>query len=148
MRVVCRHGHFAFYPRDENDIARFAQYFKFPLVQDGDFYTFELLAGAPRYSLKLAPWLGLPAVKTYEGRGPWDVMRENGFVYDITSSLLVLKTSVLTLANLSQSTNYYLTPSALLQPGARVAGNIQILSYDGEFIGKYFQLKIRSFSYE
>lgn len=148
MRVLCRHGHFAFYPSKTSDIARFSNYFDEELVRDGDFYTFPLLKQAPRYSIAGKPYLTLPALKTYEGRAPWDVLRENGFVYHILSGLLVPKASITILINPPLAGFYFLAQSPLIQPGSRNTLGQQILSYDGEFFQDTVQLKVREFSYE
>jgi hypothetical protein len=61
MRVLCRYGHFAFYPKDEKEISLFNQLFDQVLLRQDDFYTFEFLKDAPEYSLLGKPYLGLPA---------------------------------------------------------------------------------------
>lgn len=148
MKVLCRHGHFAFFPRDESDISRFANYYNLTLVSENDYYTFPTLKGAPRYSLRLLPWVGLPATVTYEGQNPWDVMRENRFVFSLAFRTVVPVTSVITLIELPRSANYFLASTALIQPGSRLKTGQQILSYDGEYLPDSFKLKIRSFGFE
>lgn len=148
MRVLCRHGHFAFYPKEAKDVYRYASYFDQELERDGDFYTFAPLAGLERYSLAAKFFGNLPAITTYEGRGPWDVMRENGFVYDLKTKLIVPKLAILSASQPIKGDGYYLSDSPLLQPGSRNQIGQQILSYDAEFVQGSFQLKIVGFEYE
>ncbi len=148
MRVLCRHGHFAFYPRRAGDIYQFAQAFDVELEREEDYYTFSGLIGAPKYSLTLKPYLNLlPATTTFEGN-PWDVMRENGFVYNVALGLIVPKLTVLGLVELTQKSTFYVANVPLLQPGARTMLGRQILSYSGEFSDDKFYLRILEFGYE
>lgn len=148
MRVLCRHGHFAFYPRKSSDLNRFAQSFGVDLVREEDYYTFKGLAGAPDYSLALKPYMNLlPAIKTYAGK-PWEVMRENGFVFNVALGLVVPKLSIIGLADINQVGFYFVTNVPLLQPGVRTILGRQILSYSGEFYEDKFYLRILEYTYE
>lgn len=146
MRVLCRHGHFAFYPRTPSDINRFTQSFATELEREEDYYTFSGLVGAPKYSLVGAPYLGLPAFQTYEGM-PWDVMKANEFVYSIQLGILVPKISILGSADLVQKGFFFVANVPLLQPGVRTPQG-QILSYSGEFYTDKFYLRILEFDYD
>ena len=148
MKVVCRHGHFAFYPSRIEDVARFSRYFDLQLFPENDYYTFEFLLNAPRTSLKTYSWLGLPASVNFEGRNPWEVMKQNNFVYHLEFKQIVLKNSILVTTELARSTFYYLTRTSLIQPGSRVSTGQQILSYEGDFDLDLKTLKVRSFSFE
>lgn len=149
MRVLCRHGHFAFYPRYAGDIARFTKYYDITLQRDGDFFTFPPLVKAPRYSIALTPYINIPAVKTFEGQAPWEVFRENGFVYHMQTGLIIPKLSVITLVDLPQSNYcYMLPPNKLLQPGTYLYTGQQVLSYDAEFVQDTFTLRISEVSFE
>jgi len=148
MRVVCRHGHFAFYPKNSTDVGRFTNYYDVELVRDGNFYTFPFLKDAPRYSLVLKPYLGLPATTTFEGRDASEVFRENGFVYNIELGIVVPKLSITTVISPPQAGYFFLGQSPLIQPGSRTITGQQVLSYDAEFIQEYFRLKVREYSDE
>lgn len=148
MKVVCRHGHFAFYPFGPSDIGRFNSYFSQTLEMENDYYTFPFLKGAPRTSLQTKPWLGLPAIKNYEGRNAWDVMKENGFVYSIDKKIVVPKASIFVTADIPRASFYYLASTALIQPGCRVITGQQVLSYEGNFDLDQKTLKIRELSFE
>ncbi len=147
MRVLCRHGHFAFYPREAGDINRYARHYGQELVRDGDFYTFPRLQGAPKYSLQGKPYLTVPAVKTFEGE-PWEVMKENGWVYLIAADIIVPKATIVGKAPLSETVFYFLAQNILVQPGSFLANGEKAMSYDGEFSQKTFQLRITGFDNE
>ncbi len=148
MRVLVRHGHFAFYPRKTSELSRFAKMFDVDLVRDGDFFTFDFLAGAERYSLAGKLYLNLPALETYEGRGPWDVLKQNDFVYSTALGLLVPKASITAVMQSPRSDTYFICPTPILQPGTLDATGQQILSYDAIFNDDTFQLKIIEVAYE
>jgi hypothetical protein len=117
------------------------------LVRSEEFYTFPLLTEAPKFSLKGLGYLGLEATVNYEGN-PWDIMRENGFVYNIGRESLSLKESILTLASPALSGYCFLSTTPLIQPGSRNEIGRQVLSYDGEFNVESFHLKLSEFGYE
>jgi hypothetical protein len=148
VRVICRHGHLAFYPRNAREVKRFCDYYETELVRDGDFYTFPFLKDAPRYSIAGAPYLNLPAVETFEAASPWEVMKKNGFVYHIKTGLLVPKTAVTIFINPPLVGNYFLAQSPLIQAGSRNALGSAILSYDAEYVQDTFQLRVMGFDYE
>ncbi len=148
MRVLVRHGHFAFFPRGPSDIARFARIFDEELVRVGDYYTFEALSELPRYSLIANLFGNLPAITTYEGRSPWEVMRENDFVYNVALGLLVPKLSIVSVMQAPRSDSYFISPTPLIQPGTRDSSGQQVLSYDADFNQDLFQLKVLEVFYE
>lgn len=147
MRVLCRHGHFAFYPKRASDIAEFASRYGFTLEPEEDYYTFSALAGAPKYSLLGNIYLNLPAIKTYEGT-PWEVMKQNSFVYSLTTGLIVPKLAVVQIVELHSLGLHYIFDGAILQPGSRTLLGGQILSYSGEVLTDKFQMRVSEFSYE
>jgi hypothetical protein len=116
------------------------------LVAERDYYTFEGLKDAPSYSLTLSPYLNLPAIKTFEGE-PWEVMRENDFVYSLSLEILVPKLSIIGLADLPL-VGYVFRGGTILQPGTRNLLGQQILSYDGEYIDEAYGLRLSGYEYE
>jgi hypothetical protein len=147
MKVLCRHGHFALYPRRASDVARYCQFFSVELVRVSGFYTFPGLAAAESFSLAGRKYLGLAATATFDGH-PWDVMRANGFVYSIRSKKLVALSSVSLSIELPRSTHYYVAPP-LVEPGSRDRSKKRILSYDGEYTqGEFTRLYVREIEYE
>lgn len=147
MRVVCRHGHFAFYPDNAAEIGRFANYFDESLEREEDYFTFEALAGLRKYSILGQPYGLLPATTTFEGN-PWDVMRENGFVYSLTLGILVPKLSIISLVDIPLVGYYSLVQGSLLQPGSRNLSGQQMLSYSGEFVDEGMSLRVTEYTYE
>lgn len=147
MRVICRHGHFAFYPRKASDVSRFSNFYDVTLVRERDYFTFDGLEGADSYSLALKPWLNLPAIKTYEGM-PWEVMKANDFVYSLTLGIVVPKLSIVGLVELIQVGFHYIVQGSLLQPGMRTILGRQILSYSGEIVDEGASLRISEYDYE
>jgi hypothetical protein len=147
MRVICRHGHFAFYPRRASDIYTFATSFNVELEREQDYFTFSGLVGAEEYSLLGKTYLDLPAIKTYQGR-PWEVMKANDFIYNMSLETIVPKSSIVGVTELTQKGLFYVCNVPLLQPGVRTVLGRQILSYSGEFSEDKFYLRILEFSYE
>lgn len=147
MRVLCRHGHFAFYPRRASDVARFCRFFDATLERVEDFYTFPGLVAAKSFSLEGLKYLGLAATATVEGV-PWDVMRENGFVYSVEKGKVIALSSVSLSTDLPLSTHCYIGPP-LVEPGSRDRSGKRILSYDGEYMESEFtRLYVREIEYE
>lgn len=147
MRVLCRHGHFAFYPRKSSDIGRFSETYGLDLERQDDFYTFPKLVDAPKYSLTGKPYINLPALSTFEG-DPWDVMAENDFVYHIGFETIVPKLTIVSIIELTPVGLYFMFDGTLIQPGSRTLTGQQILSYSGEIFEDKIQLRVLEFSYD
>lgn len=147
MRMLCRSGHLAFYPRLPGEISHFISYYGTPLVAVSDYYTFPGIAAAKDYSLEGHPYLNLTASATFEGR-PWEVFKANGFVYDLTSDSIRLSSAVQTTVKLPLVGNYYLSPYPVLPPGSLFTAGNRILSYDAEYDFDFYQLKVLRFDYE
>jgi hypothetical protein len=147
MRIVCRHGHFAFYPRRASELARFSNYFSAELLPERDYYTFAELIDAPSYSLAGLEYLGIPAIETFEG-DPWNVMRENGFVFNLTLGKLVPKQTITSIIELPFTGFYFSTQSPLIQPGTKTVSGKSILSYGAEFIEEGYGIRILEFNNE
>lgn len=135
MRVVVRHGHFAFYPEARDDVLRFQRLFKLKLVAESDYYTLEGLVGLPRWSQVARPFGSLPANVTFEAPRPWDVMAANGFVYSLGLGSLIHYAAVAETVSLPQSLDYAIASKPLVQPGsilsgAAIPGNV-LLGYSG-----------------
>lgn len=146
MRILCRHGHFAFYPKDEIDISRFGNIFEEEFIRVNDFYTFAFLEDVPNYSLIGKTFMGLPATVTFEGNS-WDVMKENGFVYNVALKLVVPKTTIGTVITLEPSDDFFTIENPLIQPGSRNTQGQQLMSYDAQFIRSSSQLRVTEVQY-
>lgn len=148
MRVICRHGHFAFYPRNASEVGQYVEMFETPLIRENDYFTFEGLVGAPRWSLAGLAYKNLVANANFEGRAPWEVMKANGFVATNGTGVLVAKSTITVQLNPPLARYFFLPESLLIQPGSRNAAGQQILSYSGEFRQDTMQLYVTEFSYE
>jgi hypothetical protein len=146
MRVLCRHGHYAFYPRSVSDVGRFVQFYGQELVRAGEFYTFPLLKDLPDYSLKGLIFGNTPATKTYAGK-PWEVMRENGLVYSLAVKMLVPKSSVTFIVDPPRTGFYFTSETPMIQAGSRNAAGVPILSFDAEYQSDINKLRVRGFDY-
>ncbi len=117
------------------------------MKRERDYFTFAGLYGAKDYSLIGKPYLNLPALTTYAGN-PWDVMRENNYVYSIGLGILVPKASIVALVELPLVGFYFLAPGALVQPGSRNRLGNQLMSYSAEFVDEGLALRVLEFEYE
>lgn len=147
MRILCRHGHFALYPERPGEPSNFARVFKAELVREGDYYTFAALAGLPRYSIVGKSYGARTATVTYEGRGPWDVLRQNGFVYSLAAKALVPNASIAVNISPVACGEYVLSQTPLLQPGSRLPNGQAILSYDALLDIGPLRLRLEEFGY-
>lgn len=137
MRVLVRHGHFAFYPHTRDEVIHAQKLFKLELEAEDDYFTFPKLVGLPRWSQIGRPFGGLPALVTYEGRHASDVMRENGFVYSLATDLLMPFVGSTDIVRLPQGPFAALAPKPLIQPGSLLQGGLGVpgnvlLGYEGE----------------
>ena len=148
MRIVCRHGHYAFYPQSSTELARFCTKYSTELFAEQDYYTFEELLDAPRYSLAGMAWVNLPAIKTFEGRHAWDAMRENDFVFSLQTKLVVPKLSITGVYDNFRSGYYWRSVTILPQAGYRDLTAQQILSFDAFHDVGLSETRIISVSYE
>jgi hypothetical protein len=149
MRLVVRHGHFAFFPDSASEIPLYVELFETPLVRENDYFTFPGLVGVPRWSIATLAYKNLVANKTFEGRTPWDAMKANGFVATAGTGVLVPKSSITSQVNPPLAGYYFLAEIPLIQPGSRDATGRQILSYSGVFRQeRQQQLAVIEYSYE
>lgn len=87
MMIDCQHGFYMFYPEGIEDQAYFEAQTGFALVQYENGLTFAPLAKLPDFSIKGQPYGNLTAKVNYAGH-PADVMRANGFVFDLEELIL------------------------------------------------------------
>lgn len=139
MRVLCRHGHYAFFPQIDEDIGRFSIVFDRPLFRVQDYFTFEGLKDFPDYSLASETFGGLPFTKTFEGF-PWEVMEQNLWVYHLSAKKLVLRETINAVVELPTTGKMVLAPSPLMQAGCLNPNGKRLVSYDGFFSTKSFRL--------
>lgn len=93
MKIVCEKGFYKFFPTDIAEVRRFGDKYGAPLVQCEDFFTFEILAKLPNYSIKGQPYSGaILALETWAGKRE-EVMAANHLTYDQSRKSLTLNSS-------------------------------------------------------
>jgi hypothetical protein len=119
MRVRCDHGFYRFWETGVGEISDLMRRTGFSFVAEKDYFTFETLEAAPKFSLVGLDLIGIPATKTFEGEA-WDVFKENEFVYDFTKDLVVPISTITAKTELYQAGNRYIT----IDGGLILAGSI------------------------
>lgn len=132
LKLKCIHGFFIFEETNVGQISDFMSLYQIPLVPYDDSFTFEALEDAPDYSIKGLDLLGLPAVKTFEGK-PWEVFEANGFVYDFTRGLMTPITSITTIVNIELAGNRYISPGLIL-PGSLTDAGKRVTDYSAWYL--------------
>lgn len=146
MKIRCDHGYFFFEEERAGEISKFSSLYGFTLVPKDTYYTFAALELAPDFSLVALPYLGVPAVKTFEGK-PWTVMRENGFVYNFGTGLVVPIESVITRATV-YSAGFYLVSDGLLLPGSLSADGKRVTEYTAHMVWDQAKFRYTEVVYE
>jgi hypothetical protein len=114
--INCLHGYFIVREETRGEAALFNSTFGQDLTKKNDYYTFSFLADAENYSLIAKPWLAVPATATYQGE-IWEVMEQNGFVYNYISGAVVPINSITTRYEVTKLNDGY-TSRFLLLPGS------------------------------
>jgi hypothetical protein len=128
------------------DAARFNSYFSQDLVAKDDYYTFELLADMPEYSLLASPFLNLVGLAVFAGK-PGDILRANQFVYDFTNKVLLPIASVLLKVDPVRIFDGYYA-NGLIQPGSITSSWKKITGYNCHVDTKDFRFHYSEFFYE
>lgn len=145
MKVICRHGHFAFYPTDKDELVRLQRLLKTVLFSVDDYYTFPTLAALNNWSLAGLPFGNLPALTTFCGRDPWDVMKANGFVFSLATMTLVPVASIMMKAPIHYTLDCAVSTRVIFQPGGLDPINrLPIVGYEGEIDIDFQRLYIYS----
>jgi hypothetical protein len=132
LKIRCLHGYFIFEETRSGEVSEFASLFKIDLVAKNNYFTFETLKDAPKYSLAGGTYLGAAALKTFEGE-PWEVMKENSLVYDFLNDELKQISSVTQRIELSTAANYYLA-NGLILPGSLMDGGSRVMDYSARYL--------------
>ena len=131
MKIKCLHGYFIFEEMMPGEISKFMNLTKLELAPVKNYYAFSTLDQAPRYSLLGGEYLGAVSTKTYEGE-PWEVMRENGLVYDFVKDLVVPIETVINLTEIKQASNYFIS-NGLIMAGSITDDGSRITDYAAFF---------------
>lgn len=129
MKFACEHGFYTFEPESMDDQAYFEANTGYRLTRYGGGLTFPFLAQLPDYSIKGQPYGNLTATVNYAGH-PADVLRANGFVFDLAARKLVALESVLQSVKLYEQQNGAYIALELPQAGARY-NQARLLSFAG-----------------
>ena len=127
MRIDCLNGYFFFREDKIGEVAQFMAHYSLSLVAVDDYYTFEALEAAPDHSIKGASYLGNLATVNYEGK-PWEVMGQNGYVFDLISGTVKAIASIVNIVSISQAGFYFVSPG-LINPGAVTSDGRKVKSY-------------------
>jgi hypothetical protein len=142
MKILCRHGHYAFFPDFSTEIAEFSRHFRTELVRQEDFFTFPLLKNLAGYALKGKIFSGELVANTNFSGNPWEIMDANSFVYSLTLKRLVPKTTVTVKTLLLNAGGYLLSPTPFVQAGSFAVNDQRIVDYFGFLSDDYKQLRI------
>lgn len=149
MKFTCEHGFYTFEPESMDDQAYFQANTGLALTRYGACLTFPFLAALPDYSIQGAPYGNLTATVNYAGH-PADVMRANGFVFDVDTLQLVKLAEMTKAVKLYPQRNGAYIALDLPQAGARY-NQARLLSFAGvarfgnqQFVVRTYELKDQS----
>lgn len=142
MKIFCQHGFYTFEAESLDDQTLFELNTGLTLVGYGERLTFAPLAELPEVSVQGQPYGNLTAKVNFCGT-PAEVMRANGFVFDISAQALADKTQMRQPQALyPQLSGGYIATDALPQAGGRYGQQV-LLSFNGvsRFVNKQFILR-------
>lgn len=146
MKIKCLHGFYIFRNDYAGEISRFCSLTGLDIVPKDDYFTFAFLKDAPDYSFTGKTYLGLPALETYEGK-PWEVMEENGFVYDVNAGSLKLIQLITKVVDIEQVGSVYVA-SGLLQAGSIAKNLKRVKNYSASFDLNDMKFRYNEIEYE
>lgn len=146
MKIKCLHGYFIFEESKAGQVADMINLFGFALVLKDGYYTFSSLAEAPQFSIAGGTYLGAAATKTFEGK-PWEVMRENGLVYDFANDEVIRIDTVTQPIELS-STNRYFLSSGMILAGSLTDDGSRVKEYAAHYLFDTAKFKYSEVSFE
>ncbi len=129
MKFACEHGFYTFEAESMDDTAYFQANTGLALTRYGAGLTFPFLAALPDFSIKGQPYGNLTATVNYAGH-PADVMRANGFVFDVEKLQLVKLAEMTKTLKLYPQQNGAYIALELPQSGARY-NQARLLSFAG-----------------
>lgn len=131
MKVKCLHGYFIFEETRPGQAAELNSIFGLNLKPKNNYFTFETLVNVPAYTLVGSDFLGVPALETFEGK-PWEIMEQNGLIYDFSFDLIKPITAVTAKAKFTNA-GFYLISQGLIVPGAITDNGSRVKSYSAWF---------------
>jgi len=128
MKIKCLHGYFIFEETRAGQVSEFMSHYQgLSLTPVDNYFTFTAIANAPEYSLTGADFLGATATKSYEGK-PWEIFKQNGFVYNFNTDSVVSKLTITQRAVLDGTANYFIS-NGLIMPGAVMDDGSRVIDY-------------------
>lgn len=126
MRIDCLHGYFKFTETKSGQISDYVSLTGAKLVSKENYFTFDYIKEAPLYSLAAKPYLGVPAIKTFEGY-PWEVFEANGLIFDFQLNIVRPILTVVNRVKIQAAGQYYVSnglilPGSITDDGKRVKG--------------------------
>ncbi len=132
MKLKCLHGYFKFSELRAGEVSDFMSLYGLSIERSRDHFTFSDLVDAPKYSIEGGKFLGCPTTKTFEGE-PWEVMRENGIVYDFANGLVVPISTITQPVKIQACGNFYFAPGIIL-PGSIMEDGSRVTDYAAFFL--------------
>jgi len=145
LRINCIHGYFIFDEVTSGELSDFVSVVGLPLARKENYFTFEALVDAPEYSITGQPYLNATAIKTYAGP-PWEIMRENGLVYNFDIGLLVPIASITRTVTIAQAGNVFVSPGLIL-PGSLTDEGERVKDYAAWFSTDRMRFRYSEVSY-
>lgn len=142
MKIFCQHGFYTFTPETMDDQAYFEAATGYKLVRFGDRLTFAPLAALSGVSICGQDFGGLTAKVNYCGTAA-EVMRSNGFVFDLKTQKLAALESVTQTAELYPQINGALIALEDLPQAGAMYERKRLLSFAGvaRFNNRQFVLR-------
>lgn len=150
MKIFCEHGFYTFEPESMDDQAYFEAATGYKLTPFGERLTFAPLAELPTLSIKGQPFGNLTATANFCGTAA-EVMRANGFVFDVKNQKLSVLSDIKQSIELWPQVNGgYISLETLPQAGA-VYNRRKLISFTGvarwnnrQFILRTYELQNQS----
>lgn len=146
MRIKCLHGYYMFEESKAGQIADFLNLFGFQLISKDGYYTFSSLDSAPEFSIKGSTYLGAPCTKSFEGK-PWEVMKQNGLVYDFVNDAVVALETIAYKIQLLETNSYFLSNGMIVAGSVRDDGS-RVRDYAAHYLFDTAKFKYSEVSFE
>ncbi len=141
VQINCLHGYFIFKETAAGQISRFISLFDGLEIEPvDDHFTFSDIAEAPKYSIVGKAYLDAVATETFEGN-QWDVMRENGLIYNFQTGLVVQIETVMQRFEVDRAANFFVS-NGLILPGSIRDDGFRVTDYSA-----FYNFSSQKFNY-
>ena len=131
MKIRCSHGFYYFREEKIGEISDFISLYGLSLSAENDYYTFDLLLGAPKYSILGNTYLGADVIKTFEGE-PHEILRQNELVYNFQKGVVEPISNVSINISIFNAGNYY-SSNGLIVAGSIMDDGQRVRDYSATF---------------